>query len=67
VDTTPAAAGHDQVIVSGLGTATRRTISGTMDDLLSLAEAAQFLGLAPVTLRAAVARGTLAARKFGQT
>lgn len=38
-----------------------------MEELMSLAEAAEELGIAPVTLRAAVARGTLRARKFGQT
>lgn len=36
-----------------------------MDDLLSLAEAADDLDVAPVTLRAAVKRGILKARKFG--
>lgn len=39
----------------------------TLDDLLSLAEAAEDLELAPVTLRAAVARGRFAARLFGNT
>jgi hypothetical protein len=38
-----------------------------MEDLLTLAEAAEDLGIAPVTLRAAVARGALSARKFGKT
>lgn len=38
-----------------------------MDELLTLAEAAEKLGIAPVTLRAGIARGTLRARKFGQT
>ena len=36
-----------------------------MDDLLSLAEAAEELGVAPVTLRAAIGRGRFSARKFG--
>lgn len=36
-------------------------------DLMSLAEAAEDLELAPVSLRAAVARGTFRARKFGNT
>jgi hypothetical protein len=38
-----------------------------MEELLSLAEAAKELGLRPVSLRAAVARGTFRARKFGNT
>lgn len=38
-----------------------------MKDLLSLAEAADELGIKPVTLRAAVARERFAARKFGNT
>lgn len=38
-----------------------------MDDLMSLAEAAEELGIAPVTLRAAIARERFAARLFGKT
>ena len=38
-----------------------------MDDLLSLAEAADELGIAAVTLRAARERGRFAARLFGNT
>lgn len=38
-----------------------------IDEILTLADAAAALGVAPVTLRAAVARGILRARKFGNT
>jgi excisionase family DNA binding protein len=38
-----------------------------MDELMSLAEAAEELGVAAVTLRAQVDRRRLAARKFGKT
>ena len=38
-----------------------------LDDLLTLADAAEELGLAPVTLRSAIARGRLRARQFGKT
>ena len=38
-----------------------------MDDLLSLAQAADRLGIAPVTLRVAVGRGRFHARKIGKT
>lgn len=38
-----------------------------MDDLLSLAQAADRLGVAPVTLRVAVGRGRFNARKIGKT
>ena len=38
-----------------------------MDDLLSLAEAADRLGVAAVTLRVAVGRGRFKARKIGKT
>ena len=37
----------------------------TLDDLIDLNEAAGELGLEPVTLRAAVSRGRLEARKVG--
>lgn len=39
----------------------------SIDDILTLGDAATLLGIAPVTLRAAVARGRLKARKFGGT
>jgi hypothetical protein len=38
-----------------------------MDELLSLAEAAKELEIEPVTLRAAIGRRRLAARRFGKT
>ena len=38
-----------------------------MDDLLSLAEAADRLGVAAVTLRVAAGRGHIGARKIGKT
>ena len=38
-----------------------------MEDLLSLAEAADRLGVAAVTLRVAVGRGRFKARKIGKT
>lgn len=37
------------------------------DELLTLAEAAALVGRAPVSLRAAVERGRLPARRFGKT
>jgi hypothetical protein len=43
------------------------TEPGGVDDLLTLAEAADLLGLAPVTLRAQVKAGNLRARLFGKT
>lgn len=39
----------------------------TLDDIIDLATAAEDLGLAPVTMRAAVSRGRLDARKVGNT
>lgn len=38
-----------------------------LDDIIDLAEAAKDLGIAPVTLRAAIGRGRFAARKFGNS
>ena len=38
---------------------------GTVEDLLTLREAAESLGIAPATLRQAIARGSFVARKFG--
>lgn len=38
-----------------------------LKDIMTLAEAAEELGLAAVTLRAAVSRGTLRARLIGKT
>lgn len=38
-----------------------------IDEILTLADAAAALSIAPVTLRAAIARGTFRARKFGNT
>lgn len=45
----------------------RRGDAWHMDDLLSLAQAADRLGIAPVTLRVAVGRGRFHARKIGKT
>jgi hypothetical protein len=48
-------------------TPTGRAGSATLDELVTLAEAAESLGLAAVTLRAAAARGRVAGRKVGKT
>ncbi len=38
-----------------------------LDDLITLSEAAVLIGRSPVSLRSAVARGKLPARRFGNT
>jgi hypothetical protein len=44
---------------------TQELVMDDFKDLMSLAEAAEDLGIRPVSLRAAIERGTFRARKFG--